>query len=211
MLVSKICLTGGPCGGKSSALDYIKSQLTKLGYKVIIINEAATELKQKNIIPVKCSDIDFATLIVKYQLHRELKAENLAKNSKEKYVILCDRSTIEPAVYVGYNIISDILQKYNKNINQVRDSYDLVLHLTTTAKGAEEYYTLDNNETRTENIEDAIKLDDKLLQLWENHSNRIIINNSEKNFDYKLNRIVIEVVNNIKYKENKIVSEVITK
>ena len=29
MLVSKICLTGGPCGGKSSALDYIKSQLTK--------------------------------------------------------------------------------------------------------------------------------------------------------------------------------------
>ena len=29
MLVLKICLTGGPCGGKSSALDYIKSQLTK--------------------------------------------------------------------------------------------------------------------------------------------------------------------------------------
>lgn len=29
MLVSKICLTGGPCGEKFSALDYIKSQLTK--------------------------------------------------------------------------------------------------------------------------------------------------------------------------------------
>ena len=34
MLVSKICLTGGPCGGKSSALVYVENQLVKLGYNV---------------------------------------------------------------------------------------------------------------------------------------------------------------------------------
>lgn len=201
MLVSKICLTGGPCGGKSSALVYVENQLLKLGYNVIIINEAATELKQNGMINTKYSDIDFATLIVKYQLHREIEAENLARKSKEKYVILSDRSAIEPAVYVGYNVLSDILQTYNKNIITVRDSYDLVLHLTTTAKGAEKYYTIDNNETRTENIEEARKLDDKLLQLWKNHPNRVIINNFKEEFDYKLNRIAMAVIDNVKSKE----------
>lgn len=201
MLVSKICLTGGPCGGKSSALVYVENQLVKLGYNVIIINEAATELKQNGMINTKCSDIDFATLIVKYQLHREIEAENSARKSKEKYVILSDRSAIEPAVYVGYSVLSDILQTYNKNIITVRDSYDLVLHLTTTAKGAEEYYTIDNNETRTENIEEARKLDDKLLQLWKNHPNRVIISNFKEGFDYKLNRIAMAVIDNVKSKE----------
>ena len=138
---------------------------------------------------------------MKYQLHREIEAENLARKSKEKYVILSDRSTIEPAVYVGYSVLSDILQTYNKNIITVRDSYDLVLHLTTTAKGAEEYYTIDNNETRTENIEEARKLDDKLLQLWKNHPNRVIISNFKEGFDYKLNRIAMAVIDNVKSKE----------
>ena len=42
MLVSKICLTGGPCAGKSTALSKIERELTDLGYKVFIIDEVAT-------------------------------------------------------------------------------------------------------------------------------------------------------------------------
>lgn len=30
MIVSKICLTGGPCGGKSTALKRIEEKLNKL-------------------------------------------------------------------------------------------------------------------------------------------------------------------------------------
>lgn len=30
MIVSKICLTGGPCGGKTSAVQYIYKELKQL-------------------------------------------------------------------------------------------------------------------------------------------------------------------------------------
>ena len=40
--VTRILLTGGPCGGKTSALAAIKSDLTQLGYKVLEVPEAAT-------------------------------------------------------------------------------------------------------------------------------------------------------------------------
>ncbi|RCN37346.1 hypothetical protein ANCCAN_16760 [Ancylostoma caninum] len=39
--------------------------------------------------------------------------------------------------------------------------YDQVVHLVTAADGAEEYYTLANNQTRKENVEAARKMDDK--------------------------------------------------
>ena len=44
MKLFKICLTGGPCGGKTTGLSYIEREFTKMGYKVVIINESATEL-----------------------------------------------------------------------------------------------------------------------------------------------------------------------
>lgn len=40
--VSRILLTGGPCGGKTTALAAISQDLTQLGYKVIVVPEAAT-------------------------------------------------------------------------------------------------------------------------------------------------------------------------
>ena len=40
--VTRILLTGGPCAGKTSALAAISQDLTQLGYKVLIVPEAAT-------------------------------------------------------------------------------------------------------------------------------------------------------------------------
>lgn len=206
MLLTKICLTGGPCGGKSSAIYCIKKRLKKDGYNVIVISEAATELKDNGMAKQAKSDMDFAELIVDYQLKRELEAEKIANETDEKCVIISDRSAIEPVVYVGEEAVSNMLKKHNKSIKSVRDSYDLVLHLTTTAKGIQDQYTLENNKARTESTEEAIILDDKLLELWRNHPNRIIIKNSKISFKDKLDKVLGFVMRNIKYKEQKIVS-----
>lgn len=40
--VTRILLTGGPCAGKTTALAAIKADLTQLGYKVLVVPEAAT-------------------------------------------------------------------------------------------------------------------------------------------------------------------------
>ena len=38
----KICLTGGPCGGKTTALAQLTERLTERGYKVFVVPETPT-------------------------------------------------------------------------------------------------------------------------------------------------------------------------
>ena len=40
--LTRILLTGGPCAGKSTAMAAISQDLTQLGYKVLVVPEAAT-------------------------------------------------------------------------------------------------------------------------------------------------------------------------
>ena len=40
----KICITGGPCAGKTTALAMLQSDLQQLGFLVLTIPEAATLL-----------------------------------------------------------------------------------------------------------------------------------------------------------------------
>ena len=42
-------LTGGPCGGKSTAINKIYQDLSERGYKVLIVPETATELINSGI------------------------------------------------------------------------------------------------------------------------------------------------------------------
>ena len=42
--IVRICLTGGPCAGKTTAIASIKQDLTQLGMKVLVVPEAATAL-----------------------------------------------------------------------------------------------------------------------------------------------------------------------
>ena len=40
--IVRICMTGGPCAGKTTAIASIKQDLTQLGIKVLVVPEAAT-------------------------------------------------------------------------------------------------------------------------------------------------------------------------
>jgi len=40
--ITRILLTGGPCAGKTTAMAAISQDLTQLGYKVLVVPEAAT-------------------------------------------------------------------------------------------------------------------------------------------------------------------------
>lgn len=57
---------------------------------------------------------------------------------------------------------------------------------------------MENNEARSESAEEAIVLDDKMLQVWDGHQNRIVIDNSGKGFDAKFRKIISTVEEHIK-------------
>jgi putative protein kinase ArgK-like GTPase of G3E family len=42
--IFRICLTGGPCAGKTTALQTLTQVLTSRGYRVLTVPEAATML-----------------------------------------------------------------------------------------------------------------------------------------------------------------------
>ncbi|MBQ6321687.1 MAG: AAA family ATPase, partial [Lachnospiraceae bacterium] len=85
-----------------------------------------------------------------------------------------------------------VLEALGTNEIDLRDTYDAVFHLVTAAKGAEDAYTLSNNAARTESLEQARELDDKLLASWTGHPHLRIIDNSS-DFRQKLERLMAEI------------------
>lgn len=70
----------------------------------------------------------------------------------------------------------------------------MVIHLVTAADGAEEAYTLGNNNARTETKEEACALDSRTVNAWAGHPNLIIIGN-ERDFNTKLQNVIDEINN----------------
>jgi hypothetical protein len=60
-----------------------------------------------------------------------------------------------------------LFEKFIKN-NSFR--YDLIIHMVTAANGLEEYYTLKNNNSRTETAQEAVEIDNSLMNAWKGHS-----------------------------------------
>ncbi len=66
-------------------------------------------------------------------------------------VILCDRGTMDGQAYLSKTKWNTLLNEFDLNLEKLRDRrYDLVIHLSTSADGAEKHYTLNNNEARVE-------------------------------------------------------------
>lgn len=46
MPITRICLTGGPCAGKTTALAELQLVLNQMGFRVLLVPEAAMILKK---------------------------------------------------------------------------------------------------------------------------------------------------------------------
>lgn len=113
----------------------------------------------------------------------------------DKIVIICDRGLMDGSAYLGQELWNEMLNQYDLDESRLRDQrYDLVLHLTTAADGAEQFYSLANNAARSEDVATAIDLDRKLMQAWIAHPNFVNINNrAQKGFQEKLNSVLMTV------------------
>lgn len=62
--------------------------------------------------------------------------------------------------------------------------------MVTCADGAVEFYTGENNEARYETVDEAIKLDKKLINAWVGHPHFSIITNTDCTFKQKIDKCV---------------------
>lgn len=193
--IDKIVITGGPCGGKSTAIFKVKAELEKLGYSVLVIAETATELITGGVAPwTLITSGEFQRCQMTLQIQKEKVFEMAAgKIEAEKIVILCDRGKLDNKAYMTEEEYESVLLSVGYCETELRDDYSAVFHMTTAAKGAEKFYTLKNNKARRESREEAIKIDDKLIAAWTGHPHLRIIG-SRENFDEKIDNLTKEIL-----------------
>ena len=194
MKISKIVITGGPCAGKTTAMSWIQNALPQMGYTVLFVPETATELISGGVAPWTCgTNGEYQKCQMKLQVEKEKIFEQAARTMPgEKVLIVCDRGALDNKAYMNNIEFAEALQFVGSNEVELRDTYDAVFHLVTAAKGAKEFYTTANNTARTETVEEASALDDKLISAWTGHPHLRVIDNTTS-FEDKMKRLIAEI------------------
>lgn len=194
MNITKIVITGGPCAGKSTAMSWIQNAFTQKGYKVLFVPETATELITGGVAPWTCgTNADYQIGQMTLQLEKEKVFEMAARTMPaENILIVCDRGTLDNKAYMNEEEYLGVLSRLNMNEIELRDRYDAVFHLVTAAKGAEKFYTTANNAARTESVEEAVNLDNKLIAAWTGHPHFRVIDN-DREFENKMKSLLSEI------------------
>ena len=205
--LTRVVLTGGPCGGKSSAAKKLAEALAD-EYEVFFAPEVPTILINGGCLKQLMAAFEesskgnhaaiteFETQLLKLQLQQEESFNRIAASTNKKCVVFYDRGVMDIPAYLPGGREGDqwksILAANGWSERQMLDRYDLVIHLVTAAHGAEKFYTTDNNAARTETAEQARALDDKMAKCWEGSHFKLIDNSSD--FKTKLQRCVDVVV-----------------
>ncbi len=191
----RIVLTGGPCGGKTSALTRLKSRLEELGFLVVCVPETATMLFGGGVPPPTDEASAFCFQKALLQVQREVEDAFIAltRASGRPSVVLFDRGLMDGKAYMSEEQWELLLEELQLTPVALRDArYDAIVHLVTAADGAVDYYTLANNATRTESVAQALEMDRRTLECWTGHEHLYIVDNSCP-FDEKLRRAVARI------------------
>jgi len=181
--VFRVVLTGGPCGGKTSALKFFEKELGKLGIPVYCIPEVPTLVMNGGLkypgLEGKEKLIAFETNIIKLQLAHENAFYKTALAYPTPSVIFHDRGLLDIEAYLPSHVWNDVLQQNRWTKKRFLKRYDLVIHFVTAADGAETFYTLSNNTVRSETPELARALDKKVRETWADHPHLEVIGNAD--------------------------------
>lgn len=200
--IKKIVLTGGPCGGKTTALDKVTEHFTRLGYKVFTVPEVPTMITQTGWNYLT-DNHDFyyegELAILQLQLSLEDIVTRMAQTllNEQPCLIVCDRGTMDISTYISEEMWQEITAKTGNTNDDFYKRYDAVMHLVTAADGAEQFYTTANNAQRYEKADEegmkqARMLDQKVMHVWAKHHHHRVFPNTG-NFEDKLNRVIEEI------------------
>ena len=194
--IKVLCVTGGPCAGKTTLLEKLKKELNCHNLKVLFIPESGTSLMVGGIKPFEDNVglFNFQLLNLQNQLEKERMFKKAAEYMDcENVLIICDRSSAEQQIFIDKEDFNLIMQMLNVTEEELINSYDKIVHLVTAAIGAEYAYGIMSNENRIHNLEEAKKQDIQALNIWEQHKNVSVIDNST-DFITKVNKAT-EIVN----------------
>lgn len=206
-MIFQIVLTGGPSGGKSSTMIHLDKVLREdHGFDVYLCPEVPTLLLNAGCrypgLDGEEELVQFEVSLVELQLQMELSFVQIARSTGRPSVILYDRGLLDFAAYTPSDKWAQVMnhnQWICDGILHCATKYDLILHLETAARGAEQHFTRGGvPATSREEIDDARNLDRKIQMCWRGHPHQRMVDNSTS-FEGKLARAtrhVLELVLN---------------
>ena len=174
-----IVITGGPCAGKTSALSFLRRELEDRHFTPILVPECATALIAAGIAPWSATRLGFQTAVFELQLAQEEAYGRAAARMGERCLQILDRGLMDGLGYLSDEEFAGLLEGHGITEDAACARYGAVFHLESTAKGFDEAYTLANNASRMEEIEEALQVEERILKAWAHHPARYVIHNQE--------------------------------
>lgn len=197
--VLRVCLTGGPCAGKSTMMAEIQANIPqRTGFQVYCVPEAATMLVTGGMKWDGSIALDQQLCLLRTQLALEDQFYALAVASGLPTIVMSDRGTMDGRAFCSKDDFDAILSRLGSTLDVLRDRYDAVVHMVTAACGAEAYYNMDN-PARFEDLDGARESDLKLRQMYVGHPYFRLLDNSST-FDAKVER-GLQVIANLAGKD----------
>jgi len=169
----RVVLTGGPGAGKTALLELIRQSFCS---HVKVLPEAAGVVFGGGFPREDDPGCRRAAQRAVFHVQRELEA---AGDSHNPAIVLCDRGTLDGLAYWP-GPVDDFWSSLGTSLASELGRYDAVLHLRTPA--SDQGYN-HQNPLRTESAGAAADIDARIVQAWERHPRRFIVESSAEFLD----------------------------
>ena len=177
-----IALTGGLGGGKTTFIEELRRD-ARLGGWLAFAPEAVPVVRQTGISTGE-------QLFQKAMVYMQMALEDALTRALEQHegcVIICHRGSLDPLAYwldrgwseeefFGYTGTTRV-EHYAR--------YHAVIHLVTAADGATSHYTRWPEADRVETVDEAVRLDRLLQQVWRAHPRYYRVDNEGRDWRAK--------------------------
>lgn len=167
----RIVLTGGPGGGKTTALDLFGRELSG---KIICVPEAATLIFSGGIGRSENPEVIKAQQKAIFSLQKNL--EHIHRTMAPEQLILCDRGTLDGLAYWPGSE-AEFFATMDTTLEYELGRYDAVIFFETAVKSGGPITS--NNPIRCESDAAAVQLDSRLQQVWSKHPNFYLVKSAE--------------------------------
>ena len=177
----RVVLTGGPGAGKTALLELIRQSFCS---HVKVLPEAAGVVFGGGFPREDDPICRRAAQRAIFYVQRELES---AGDSHNPAIVLCDRGTIDGLAYWP-GPAEEFWSSLGTTLQTELARYDAVIHLRTPP--AEQGYN-NQNPLRTENATAAADIDARILQAWERHPRRFVVESSAEFIDKALRALEV--------------------